>query len=114
MTDHGAPRERDVQIVRILLEEGRALSKDEVRSRWGLPERRFRAAVSALRIEGYPVISDSTEGSTYRKARNEDELERFIAGELVSRTRVLEQQIRALRESAPRYFGVSEQLALIR
>lgn len=113
MSDHGAARHRDVEVVRVLLEEGRELTKEETRRRWGVPERRFRAAVSALRLEGYPVISGSTEGSTYRKAISMTELDSFIDAELVSRTRVLEQQIRELRQSAPRHFGVSEQLALI-
>lgn len=114
MTEHGAPRERDVQIVQALLDGKRELTKEFMQARQRMEPRRFRAAVSELRRRGYPVVSDSAEGSTYRKAKTQEELEAFIEAELVSRARVLEGQIRALREAAPRYFGVAEQLALVR
>ena len=114
VTDPGAPRERDVRILAVLLvDEKRSLTKDLVRKRWNIPERRFRAACSELRLRGVPIVSWSAEDSAYRMAKDAAELDAFIEHELVSRARVLEGQIRALREAAPRYFGVSEQLALI-
>lgn len=115
MTEHGAPRERDVRILRVLLvDEKRSLTKELVRTRWNIPERRFRAACSELRLRGVPIVSWSAEDSAYRLAKDAAELEAFIEQELASRARVLEGQIRALREAAPRYFGVAEQLALVR
>lgn len=110
---HGRARTSDVDMLREVFASGRAIAKDEARSRYGIGPRQFRAAVSELRTQGVPIVSFSAEGSTYRFARSQEELDAFIEQELVSRSRVLEQQIRALRESSSRYFGVSEQLALI-
>lgn len=104
------PRTSDVELVRSLLEGGHEISRDEAWPRWRLNDRRLRAAVSALRLSGYPVIASSGAGSTYRRAHNQAELDGFLA-EIESRARSLEEQIRALRESAPRYFGRAEQLA---
>jgi hypothetical protein len=79
---------------------------------FGWNERRFRAVVSKLRESGYPVIATSEAGSTYRKALNRSELEAFIERELVTRTRDLEQQIRALRDGADKYFSGVDQLRI--
>lgn len=92
-------------------DRGAELTKAEAQRMWGWNERRFRARVSQLREEGYPVISLSEQGSRYRKARDRRELDDFIDRELVSRTRDIEAQIRALRDGADKHFG-TPQMAL--
>lgn len=62
------------------------------------PERSFRRIVTELRLAGYPVVSVSEARSVYRKARDVDELEAFIARELLSRASVLHSQAHNLRE----------------
>jgi len=113
MSERGAPRERDVRVLEVLLvDEKRELTKDEARRRWGLPDRRFRAAVSELRLRGVPIVAMSSEGSTYRLAKTEQEAEAFVESEILSRARVLEAQARAIREHLAERFGVAEQLAM--
>jgi hypothetical protein len=101
----------DVTRLRLSFDEGTAWTKDAALRQWGWADRRFRATVSRLREEGYPVISVSEQGSVYRRAANRAELEQFIDRELLSRTRDLEAQIRALRDGADKHFG-PDQLAL--
>lgn len=106
------PRRPDVETLRDVFDSGRSVAKAEVWDRYRMNERRFRAAVSALRASGYPVIADSAEGSTYRKARSAFEAEEFVEHELVSRARSLEEQARAIRDHLAEHFGPAEQLAL--
>lgn len=106
------PRTSDVELVRSLLEGGHEIARDEAWSRWRLSDRRLRAACSALRASGYPVVTASEAGAAYRRARSPQELDAFVA-ELRSRARSLEEQVRALETHAPAYFGSAEQLALI-
>jgi len=114
MTDHGAPRERDVRVLEVLLvEEKRELTKDEARRRWGLPERRFRAAVSEMRLRGYAVVSHSSEGSRYRMARSYAEVQEFVESEVRSRARVLEAQGHAMLARAAREYGEAKQQELV-
>jgi len=112
--DIAVAQRADLEILRAAFDSGRAIARDEVWNRYRIGDRPFRRCVQLLRHDGYPVISTSEQGSEYRRARSEHELEEFLERELVSRARDIEHQIRALRESAPRYFGASEQLALIR
>jgi hypothetical protein len=93
--EYGKARPHDVALVRTLLEEGRELQKTDVAKRWHIPDRRFRAAVAALRIVGVPVVSFSEAGSTYRLAKDVDELEHFI-NEIRSRRAELDAIVRAL------------------
>lgn len=114
MNEHGGPRERDVRILEVLLvDEKRSLTKEQARARYGLPERRFRAAISELRLRGVPLVAFSTEGSVYRLARTEAEATEFVEAELLSRARVLEQQARAIRDHLAERFGEAEQMSLI-
>lgn len=106
------PRTSDVELVRSLLDAGHEIARDEAWARWRLNDRRLRAACSALRSSGYPVVTASEAGAAYRRARTAQELETFVA-ELRSRARSLEEQVRALETHAPAYFGNVEQLALI-
>lgn len=101
----------DADILRMAFDHGVSWTRVTAWRELGWHDRRFRRAVADLRESGYPVISESGENSTYRKARSREEVERFIESELVSRSRKLEQQIRSLRDGADRYFGTA-QLAL--
>lgn len=103
----------DVDVLRDVFDTGRAIAKAEVWDRYRMNERRFRAAVSALRSSGYPVIADSAEGSTYRKARNASEAEAFVAREIESRARSLEEQARAIRDHLGEHYGPAEQMSLL-
>lgn len=103
----------DIEVIRAVFDSGRAISRDDVWTRYRINDRSFRRCVSLLRASGYPVISTSEQGSEYRRARGQAELDAFIESELVSRARDIEEQIRALRESAPTYFGRAEQLSLM-
>jgi len=101
----------DVSRLRESLERGAELTKADANRMWGWHERKFRATVSRLREEGYPVVSWDEQGSRYRKAHDRAELEKFLDTVLLSRVRDLETQIRVLREGAERHFG-SDQLRL--
>lgn len=103
----------DIDVIRAAFDSGRAISRDEVWARYRINDRAFRRCVQLLRLDGYPVISTSEQGSEYRRARSQRELEDFVERELISRARDIEEQVRALRDSAPRHFGQAEQLALI-
>lgn len=102
-------RQEDIEILRQSLDTGAEWTKESWRQVMGWNERRFRATVAALREIGYPVISSSEKGSTYRKAWSESEVEEFIRRELSPRIRHLDYQISALRSAAPRHFGPSQQ-----
>jgi hypothetical protein len=106
-------KQEDIEVLRQSLDTGAEWTKDSWRAVMGWNERRFRATVAALREIGYPVISTSEQGSTYRKAWSEQELEDFIRRELLSRIRHLDYQVAALRNGAARYFGGPEQVRLI-
>lgn len=90
--------------VRVLLDAGGEIVRAEVRAVLDMDERKFRAAVSELRRGGYPVISSSEQGSTYRKARSREELDAFIARELRPRAVDLLEQEHQLREHAADHF----------
>ena len=94
---YATAREADVDVLRRAFESGGELARDTAHLSLGVPERRFRAAVAALRAEGYPVISASEQGSRYRKAKDIAELDAFIDGELLPRIRKLEREARAMR-----------------
>lgn len=111
--EYTVARQEDIEILRASLDTGAEWTKDSWRTVMGWNERRFRATVAALREIGYPVISTSEKGSTYRKAWSEGELEDFIRRELSSRIRHLDYQISALRSAAHRYFGGVDQPRLI-
>jgi hypothetical protein len=113
--EYTVARHEDIEILRQSLDVGSEWTKDQAKISLGWNERRFRATVAALREEGYPVISSSEKGSTYRKAWSEHELEEFIRRELSPRIRHLDYQISALRAAAPRHFAPPEpaQLELI-
>lgn len=110
-SNHGRAHPADVDVLRAAFDSGRAIARGEVWERYRIGDRRFRAAVTVLRLSGLPVIAESSEGSTYRLARTTGELEAFL-GELRSRARSLEEQIRALEAHAPAHFGQAEQLAI--
>jgi hypothetical protein len=99
----------DVRLVRTLLDEGRSLQKAEVKRRWGIEPRKFRAAISELRRQGYPVVSWSTAGSVYRKAHDEAELEAFLKAEILSRATDLFTQATAMRRDARAHFEPIQQ-----
>jgi hypothetical protein len=94
-TDYATARPRDVALLAALFSEGRALTKDVGRTRYGIAERRFRAAVAALRLTGMPIVSFSEPGSTYHLAHDEGELDHFI-NEIRSRRDELDAVVRAL------------------
>lgn len=98
----------DVIRLRESFDRGAEWTRDQAAKRWGWSDRRFRKAVNELRQSGYPVISTSEHGSAYRRAKDIAELDAFIERELVSRSRDIEEQIRALREGAPRHFGTPQ------
>lgn len=87
----------DVETLRRSFEQGVVWTKEQAAAGLGIPERRFRAAVAALRAQGYPVVSWSEEGSTYRKAKDVKELDLFIDSELLPRMRKLDREARAMR-----------------
>ena len=102
--DYATAAEDAVARVRELLDAGAQIVRAEVRQMLDMDERKFRAAVSDLRRRGYPVISSSEQGSTYRKARSRDELETFIARELRPRAVDLLEQEHQLRGHAADHF----------
>lgn len=106
--DYATAKDADVACLRRAFDDGHQYTKDSALSGFGIPERRFRAAVSALRHEGYPVISESGQGSTYRRARTYAELEHFIATELNPRANDLMAQARQLRDHAREHFGAAQ------
>lgn len=101
----------DADMLRPTLDAGKEWTRVMARAAFGWSDRRFRKAIADLREGGYPVVSTSDAGSVYRRARTREEVEDFIERELITRTRQLEHQIRALRDGADRYFG-SDQLRL--
>lgn len=104
MTRGPTKNEEHIALLRGVFDRGARLTKAEARARYGIGERQFRASVSALREQGYPVVSSSEEGSTYRKARSESELEVFIHAEIDSRAMDLLAQSKALRARARDHF----------
>jgi len=111
--EYTVARQDDIVVLRDSLDRGVEWTKDQAKVSLGWNERRFRATVAALREVGYPVISTSEKGSTYRKAWSEEELEEFIHRELSSRIRHLDHQISALRAASRRHFGQVEQPRLL-
>ena len=109
MSRMSAPTDADA--LRLSLAKGDEWSRRDGSAYFGWNDRRFRDAVATLRQQGYPVVSTSGEGSVYRLARSREELEAFVEREIVSRSRELEEQARALRDAADKYFG-TPQLAL--
>lgn len=107
-SEYATAHEGDVATLRAAFEAGSALTKELAMFTYAIPERRFRAAVAALRAEGYPVVSFSEAGSTYRKAKDADEMERFIDTELVPRYRKIENEARAMRTRGRSYFQVTQ------
>jgi predicted polyphosphate/ATP-dependent NAD kinase len=102
--EYASATEVAVARVREQLDAGAELVRAEVREVLDMDERKFRAAVSDLRRHGYPVISSSEQGSTYRKAHSPEELEAFIARELRPRALDLLEQEHQLREHASDHF----------
>lgn len=102
--EYANARPRDVALLKVLFEEGRELTKAIVIERYRIPPRRMRAAISELRRQGYPVISHSAAGSTYRRARSEAEVEAFVRTEVMSRATDLLAQASAMRRDARMYF----------
>lgn len=98
-------RPRDVALLKVLFMEGRDISKRDATERWHIGPRQFRAAVRALRLSGYPIVSRSLADSTYHRARSEDELEEFIRKELMPRATDLLAQASALRRDARTWFS---------
>jgi hypothetical protein len=107
-TEYATAKDTDVAKIRELFDAGIALTKEIARERYIIPDRRFRAAVAALRAEGYPCVSWSSEGSTYRKARDIAELDAFIDGELLPRIRKLEREARAMRTFGRDYYRTTQ------
>lgn len=99
----------DVVVLLDAFNRGEALTKDLGLQRYGIPERRFRAAVSKLRDIGEPIVSWSQEGSTYRMARDAAEADRFLETELVPRIRELERRVRHIRIGMKVRFGAYQQ-----
>lgn len=108
--DMGKAVTADVAVLRHSLEHGAAWTKTQAEQSLGIPERRFRAAVAALRAEGYPVVSWSEEGSTYRKARDRAEVDRFIDTELIPRMRKLEFEARSMRTLSRKWLDMQTSL----
>lgn len=107
-SEHLTVTEEDVNVLLKAFNVGRALTKEEGRALYGIPERRFRAAVARLREQGEPIVSWSEEGSTYRMAKDADEAERFINSELLPRIRHLDRQVRNIRIGLPVRFKVHQ------
>jgi hypothetical protein len=101
--EHGTAQERDVATLRRAFDAGARLTK-ELAKGMGMTERGFRAAVRALRLTGYPVISESAQGSTYRKAETRAELEHFMATEIHPRAVDLLEQEYQLKQHADDHF----------
>jgi hypothetical protein len=99
----------DVSTLLAAFNRGEALTKEQGRTRYGIPERRFRAAVSKLRDQGEPIVSWSQEGSTYRMARDAAEADQFLATELIPRIRELERRVRHIRMGMRVRFGANQQ-----
>lgn len=108
--EYATAKEGDVARLRDAFEQGRAFTKEHAREDFGIAERPFRAAVAELRAQGYPVISSSDASSTYRKAKDRAELDRFIQSEVNSRRMQLERQERALRRIGPTWLKAQTDL----
>ncbi len=108
VNEFGTALERDVANLRRLFDGGAHLTKDQAKS-MGMNERGFRAAVRALRLTGYPVISESAQGSTYRKAESRAEIEHFMATELHPRAVDLLEQEYQLKQRAGDYFPTGQE-----
>jgi hypothetical protein len=106
--DYAEANHYDVKRLRESFEKGTQWTKATAHVAFGWDERHFRRVVSELRETGYPCIATSEAGSTYRKAKDITELEAFIERELISRSRDLEAQIRALRDGAHKYLGTNQ------
>lgn len=103
---HGATASRrDIVQLREAFERGGEMTKEVAAKTLKIPERRFRAAVSALRHEGYPVVSFSEKRSKYRKAIDDAELDEFIRTELESRAFDELAQVKALRDGRRRWLA---------
>jgi len=102
-------RPRDVALLKALFGEGRELTKQVALDRYRIPARRFRAAVSELRRQGYPVVSWSIAGSVYRRAASEAELDAFVRAEILSRATDLFSQATAMRREARAHFEPIQQ-----
>ena len=98
----------DVERLRESFERGAEWTRKQAEVRWGWHERRFRHAVSELRLSGYPVISSSEAGSVYRKARSREEVEGFIERELLPRANALREEAQLLQRAADHYFGTAQ------
>ncbi len=107
-TQYTTVHEGDVALIRDAFERGQELTKDLALSLFDITDRRFRLAVNALRHRGYPVISESAQGSTYRRARDLDDLRAFIAREIRPRAVDLLEQEHQLKEHAGEHFGVGQ------
>lgn len=106
------PQRADVDVLRDAFDSGRSIVRTEVWDRYRINDRRFRAAVSALRHEGYPIVTESSVGACYRRARTYAEVREFVAGEVLSRARQLESQARAMLDRAATEFGDAQQQEL--
>lgn len=106
---YATAKTEDVERLRASFESGSEWTKDLAHHHFGWNERRFRAAVEALRDEGMPIVSWSEKDSTYRMARDAAEADRFVDTELVPRIRKLERRARRIRESKSRYFTTHQQ-----
>jgi hypothetical protein len=107
-TEYATALESDVVAIQGAFEAGQQLTKDDASRIYRIPERRFRAAVAAMRANGYPVVSWSEEGSTYRKAKDIAELDLFIDSELLPRMRKLEREARAMRTRGRDHFNPTQ------
>lgn len=105
---YATAKQSDVAVLRTAFDRWQRLTKDEAEKAYGIPERRFRAAVAALRAEGYPVVSWSSEGSTYRKARDIAELDLFLDSEILPRIRKLEREARAMRTNGRDHYRTTQ------
>lgn len=108
--EQNIPIEGDVLKLRDSFEAGSEWTKDAAAVHFDMSERRFRAAVAALRATGYPVVSYSEEGSTYRKAKDVREVDHFIDTELLPRMRKLEAEARAMRTLSRRWLDTQTAL----
>jgi len=108
-TEYSTAHDGDVNVLLAAFEAGRALTKQRAQNEFGIPERRFRAAVAKLREQGEPIVSWSEEGSAYRMAKDAAEAELFIERELLPRIRHLERQVRHIRIGIPVKFKVTQQ-----
>lgn len=105
-SEFSTARPRDVALLKVLLvSERRQLTKAIALEQYRIPARRMRATISELRRQGVPIVSYSTEGSTYRMALDEAEAEQFVAAELMSRATDLLEQARQIRAHAREWFA---------